>query len=519
MSTQAAGQNAPVDTAGARAAGRGGLAIAVAKVSFILVGFVQQLVFPRILDEAGYGAVSRMLAAVSVVNNVVVAMSLQGVSRVTVQTPEQEREQAIRNVLTIHAVIAVVFSTLFALLAGTIADLLKAPRAATPLRVAAAVVLCYGVYAPLVGALNGKKRFLDQAALDIFYGLSRTVAMTTMAWVFARFLGGDGALGAAVGFVAAATIIIPVAIWRNGLGRSGAGGPSAAEYLKFLLPIFAAQGGLNLLLQLDLLLLSRVSGTYAAAMGLGEKEADKLLAPYRASQLFGFLPYQLLMSVQFVLFPMLAKASSDGDSAAVKRLTRIGMRLAFVLTGLIAGSIAALAPHLVRFAFPESIALQAAPFARVYSLGLGGLAILGVASAALASLRRERWSMALTWLAAALVFVSISAFRPDGSFGPALLKSTAYATAGAMGVSGLIGAVALHRAAGALVSPLTILRVGLAVVVVVALGSFTPWLGKLLTPVVAVLAALVYLVVLVVSGELGTSDLDLVRAVLARRRK
>lgn len=519
MTTQARAETAPQDQAGARAAGRGGLAIAVAKVSFILVGFVQQLVFPRILDEAGYGAVSRMLAVVSVVNNVVVAMSLQGVSRMVVQSSDGEREQTVRRMLGIHAVLAIVISTVFALLAGTIAELLEAPRAAVPLRVAAGVVLCYGVYAPIVGALNGKKRFLDQAGLDIFYGLSRTAAMTTAAWLFARFLGGDGALGAAVGFVLAATLIIPIALWRNGIGRAGPGGPTTSEYLKFLLPVFAAQGGLNLLLQLDILLLSEASGEYARLVGLDDKEADKLLGPYRASQLFGFLPYQLLMSVQFVLFPMLAKASADSDPIAVKRLTRIGMRLAFVLTGLIAGTIASLAPHLLRFAFPESIALQAAPFARVYALGLSALAILGVASSALASLRHERWSMALTWLAAGLVFLAILVFRPGGTFGPALLKSTAYATAGAMLTAGVIGALALRRAAGALVSPLTVVRVIAAVAVIVAIGSYAPWLGKLLTPVLAMGIAVLYVALLVITGELGGSDLDLVRAVLSRRRR
>ncbi len=502
----------------ARTAGRGGLAIAVAKVSFILVGFIQQLIFPRILDEAGYGAVSRMLAVVSIINNVVVAMSLQGVSRMVVQAPDAEKDAAVRKTLTVHLVIALICSSAFALLAGTIANTLEAPRAANPLRVAAGVVLCYGVYAPLVGALNGKKRFLDQAGLDIFYGVSRTVAMTAAAWLFARFLGGDGALGAAVGFVAAAALIVPIAAWRNGIGRSGAGGPSTGEYLKFLLPLFAAQGGLNLLLQLDLLLLSEASGEYARLLGMDDKEADKLLGPYRASQLFGFLPYQLLMSVQFVLFPLLAKASSEGDRAGVERLTRGGMRLAFVLTGLIAGTISALAPHLVRFAFPENIALQAAPFVRVYTLGLSALAILGVASSALASLRRERWSMALTWVAAALVFGSIMVFRPSQSFGPELLRATAYSTAGAMVTAGVLAAVALWRAAGALVRPLTLVRVFFAVAVVIALGSQAPWLGKLLTPVLAIGVAVVYVVALIATGEIGRADLELVRAVLARRR-
>ena len=64
----------------------------------------------------------------------------------------------------------------------------------------AIVVLCYGVYAPLVGGLNGRRRFLDQAGLDIFYGFFRTFSMVGGAYLFAKVLSGDGSLGAAAGF-------------------------------------------------------------------------------------------------------------------------------------------------------------------------------------------------------------------------------------------------------------------------------------------------------------------------------
>jgi O-antigen/teichoic acid export membrane protein len=105
---------------------------------------------------------------------------------------------------------------------------------------------------------------------------------------------------------------------RTGIGKAATNArdakPSASEYLKFLLPLIVAQAGLNLLLQTDLLLLSEAAGEHARTTGLDAKEADKLLAPYRAVQLFGFLPYQLLMSVQFVLFPLLAKASAENAS-------------------------------------------------------------------------------------------------------------------------------------------------------------------------------------------------------------
>ena len=126
--------------------------------------------------------------------------------------------------------------------------------------------------------------------------------------------------------------------------------------------------------------------------------------------------------------------------------------------------------------------------------------------------------MALTWVAAALVFGSIMVFRPSQSFGPELLRATAYSTAGAMVTAGVLAAVALWRAAGALVRPLTLVRVFFAVAVVIALGSQAPWLGKLLTPVLAIGVAVVYVVALIATGEIGRADLELVRAVLARRR-
>lgn len=520
MTVQSEAEGKP-DNSGAaeREAGRGGIAIAIAKISFVLVGFVQQLVFPRVLDEAGYGSVSRMLAVVSILNNVVVATSLQGVSRTVAAAKPEHQQAAFRTTLQVHAVVALVASTVFALAAGAIADLVEAPSAATPLRVAAGVVLCYGVYAPLVGSLNGRRKFVDQAGLDIFYGVSRTFAMTVGAYIVARLLGGDGALGAAIGFVAAAVIIIPVAISRSGLGKKGPGGPSVLEYIMFLLPVFFAQAGLNLLLQADLLLLSNAAGKHARLMGLDPKEADKLLGPYRASQLFGFLPFQLLMSVQFVLFPLLAKAHGAGDAEGVRGLTRSGMRTALVLTGLIGGSIASLAPHLLRFAFPDSIAMGGVPFVRLYVLGLASLAILGVSSSALASLRREGLSMALTWGAVGLVFIAVLASRRGDSFGPDLLKSTAYATAAAMVTAGVVGAALLRYAAGALMSPVAFVRVAAATGITVIVGSFVPWMGKLVVPLMGIAMAAFYIVVLIVLGELTKKDIAMLKNVLGRRRK
>ena len=103
------------DGATARAAGRGGLAIAGAKVAFILFGFAQQLILPRLVGVDGYGQVALVLSVVSILNNVIVATSIQGVSRAVSSAPAGREDQAFRATLRVHVALAMVVSLVFAL--------------------------------------------------------------------------------------------------------------------------------------------------------------------------------------------------------------------------------------------------------------------------------------------------------------------------------------------------------------------------------------------------------------------
>src|ERR1700754_2414690 len=94
-------------------AGRGGLAVLVAKVFFILTGLVQQALLPRAIGRADYGALARVFAVSNVFNNVVVASSTQGVSRTVAAAGAHERE-ALRATLAVHGVIAIIAGILLA---------------------------------------------------------------------------------------------------------------------------------------------------------------------------------------------------------------------------------------------------------------------------------------------------------------------------------------------------------------------------------------------------------------------
>ena len=502
----------------ARTAGRGGLMIVAAKISFILFGFVQQILLQHLLGEVVYGETSLVNASVGVVNNVMVAASIQGVSRTVAAAPVDRAEQYYRRALGYHAVIAVLMAGAFAALAGPLASFVHAEHITTPLRVVALIVLLYGLYAPIVGSLNGRKRFVEQGGLDIVYGVTRTVGITLGVVLFLR-AGQSGTMGFCLGFVGAAALILPASVWRAGLGKGGGGEPALGAYLRFLVPVAVAQGFLNLLLRTDFFLLRRFAGQAALAQGAASGVADGLLGVYQGVQLYAFLPYQLLMSITFILFPMLARADADGDRAAVRGYTRMGVRLAFVFTGLICGTVAALAPHVLRMASPEGIWKNGGDTLRILALGMGSLSVLGISCAALTSLRRERLAVAVTCTAVAVVAIACRLLVPAAQLGNEMLVRTAIATTIGLSVAMVIAAVLVTRVAGGFVPVLTAVRVPIAIAAVVALGWKMPWLGKVAVPVQAVGIGVAYVIALAVLREIGREDVALVKRALGRGKK
>ena len=75
----------------------------------------------------------------------------------------------------------------------------------------------------------------------------------------------------------------------------------------------------------------------------------------------------------------------------------------------------------------------------------------------------------------------------------------------------------VHRTAGAVVAPLTLLRVAGSIAAVIVIAHQLPSPGKMMTLVYAACLPVLYIAFLLITRELGREDLDLARAVLRRR--
>jgi stage V sporulation protein B len=338
-------------------------------------------------------------------------------------------------------------------------------------------------------------------------------------WLERAGIGGLGGVeGATLGFAASALVVLLVALARVGTGRSGTGGVKVSVYLRFLGPILLSQVLLNLLFQADQLLLRRFAADAAMAAGMEARAADPLVGAYRAIQLFCFLPYQLVLSVAIVLFPLVARAHRDAQKETVGRYVEQAMRLALIVGGLVVSVTASLAEPLLRLVFGADTAELGAASMRILALGLGSLALLGVLTAVLNALERPRLGVIVTGLAFVLV-VALCFGRARGvAFGAELLRQTAIATSIAMVAATLVAAWLVRQHAGRVLALLTLVRVMIALAAAFAAASLWPKPSGVLTLIASGLPASVYLLALFVTREVRTAELSRVGRMLGRRR-
>jgi len=245
--------------------------------------------------------------------------------------------------------------------------------------------------------------------------------------------------------------------------------------------------------------------------------ADEWVAVYRGCQFFAFLPYQLVLSIAQILFPMVARAHAGGDTAAVKLYVARGARISAIACGLFVVVIATMPETVLTLGFGKVIAARGAASLRVLVVGQGAFTLFGIGTTVLASLGRERVSAALSFLLLVLLSVGVWLASSRASFGEAQLMATARATSVTLAVGFVAMLFAVRRFAGAFVPAMTLARVLAMVALFFAFGLYIPRVGLLWTPVVALGVAIAYLVGLIVLRELSGEDLAMVRSLVNRR--
>ncbi|MEP6655409.1 MAG: oligosaccharide flippase family protein, partial [Myxococcales bacterium] len=485
-------------------AGKGALFIGAAKVFFMLSGFVQQVLLARLVNVAGVGAFGAVNSAISMVNNTVVQATIQGVSKFTAE--DDSRTEAVkRTALGIQTLAGIIIALAFFLGAPLIAEFEKAPSYVPYYRIAAAIPLLYAVYAVFVGSVNGQRRFRAQAGFDMTFSSAKTVLLLGGAAV-------AGIAGAFAGFALAALVIVVVAARVVGLPRlrtAGAAVFPAARLGAFMLTI----GGYNLLLNVELLydqpLLHHFAGLVDPARG------GVIAGHYQALRTLALLPYQALLVVTFVIFPLISRSTFAADREATRAYVTQTLRVALILATAMGVALGARPAALIAILFrPEY--QEGARALPILVVGECCLALLAVTCAILNAAGRPLAALCLmattvlSGLGAAYVMV------PGAALGSDMLVAMALAAAGGMVLGFVLATTYVRVRLGGSVPARTIVRVVLAAAAAVMVGRVLPGHGRVVGLAITVLVAVVYFAMLVVLREFGPTDRAKFRKILKR---
>jgi len=502
------------ESATVREVGRGAIYIALAKVWFMLAATATNLLLPRLLSPRAYGDYGVVVRLVSLLNMMTVIGLLQSVSRLTAEHPAAAaalRRRAALIAAIASAAIAAVFAASAPLIAGALLDT-GLQRA---IALAAFITAGYGIYAAGVGVINGLRRFRTQALLDMGFSLAKCVGVLGAAIGFVYVMrptaadDNGGTIAGVLGFAGAAALLALIAQFAARRATVAASEPAvigwsqlARKLLSFAGAVMLYQALLNALMSVDLLLVKRhASGELASAAGL-----------YNAAVNVAQIPYAGVVAITFVAFPLISASTFGADAAATRRYVRTSFRYGALFAIGCAAAIAGSAGDLLALLFPTGYGAANTALALLV-IGYAILALVAIGCTILNAAGRPLWSFAAVATATAVASAVIVAFIDR--FG---LVAAATGTMTGAAVALALVLLFLWRATHSGPALLSTLRIASAGVIASAIGALLPRLGALWALPEMVGLGLIYLLLLVASRELGAGDLDLVRALLGRRR-
>jgi O-antigen/teichoic acid export membrane protein len=494
---------------------RGGLQLMLAKLVHTFAGFGLFFFLAEIFQRAmgvdgtaAFGVYGTLLVIVNPLNMMFAQGTLQLVSRTVASRPELNPADVFKACARVQLPFVLGFLALFQLGAPYIAEnFLNDASYTTGLRIGGVIPLCYAVRCLYQGYCNGTRRFREQSWIDMGSSTLR------MLLVLGGAAAGFGAVGALLGFVAAALIMMVVAmVWIRPV-------PGEQKARIELRELFAFQGKVLAVTLVTFFLMSLDQVAVKALAHSDPAVADRLAGYFTGNLKIAQIPWGIISALVWVLFPLMAENS--GNKQKQLATLRQGFRLVLLLLvpvcavlhstahetyGLVFGSTARRALEL-----GDPLSVVSGPL-EVLSIGYLSFGLLIVASMLITAQGRAGTSLLI--MSATLGLCRLLTTWLVVEHGP-----VGAAVGSAIGWSvGLVAACAvLVRSHGAIVSGLSVLRIGLAGVAIWGVAQLVPGSGLMLLPRDASLG-LVYAATIFLLREVDLAELkDLARAIRGRR--
>ncbi len=465
-------------------------AVLVGGAHFVLAAssYVVAIVLARVLGPADYGTFGLIYSLLMATELVVQFGAPAAISRLIAERPDQDRQLTATGLAFVLAVYGLVFVASW-ISAPWLAAVFRIPERAWLFRIAALDLPFYGAYLLLENVLSGRRDFTGKSIALFAYGMTKLVGIGGLAFA------GLTLQGAFIVNVVASIVGLSIVLVRMGPVALRPEVESARNLIKLAAPLALIEGGVQLLLYVDLWSLSLFGGA----------SDSSTQGYYVAAKSIARLPMMISLALNGVLIPSLAHAMASGNRGDALRFLHGTTR--FLAIALIPGC--------------ALIAVKAEPimsllFSRQYAAGgaLLGLLVFGsgllftvfsVLLTILLAIGRQRIAAMLA------VGVIVPAFVANALLVPRFgARGAAIATIVAAGIGTIATGTALRVSLGSLMEFKVLPKILFATACVCALASVVQMEG--LGLVVGLPALMVaYIALGMMLGVISKSDLDVAR--------
>ena len=458
---------------------RGFVLLTLGQVLFIICGYATHVILARSLGPAEYGTYGVVLSALSTVALVLTGGMPEAIAKFAAERPA-DAEAIFAQGMGIQFRFSILLTLAYAASSPLIGLALHDSALTPALALSALAVPPVALYAVVVGAFNGQRRFMAQALVVGGYGVSRAILVIVLA---ARFQ----IWGAVIGFILAPLLTTSFAL--PGILRRKAPGLLESRALwRFARPVIGFTIALTLLMGLDLFIVKSLV-----------HDAD-LVGCYVAAATIAKVPYFFFSALGVVLLPIVSSAGAD-DGGHVLTTARDAIRLIFAVALGVAAVGAPFSRALLQLLYGERYVAAALPLALLI-VAMTIFTLTFIVAYTLNGLGHPGIAMRLTALGLgleALLAVPVThQFGPAGAAAASCVVSVAVLAALVLGSRPLLGVVIPLR---------SLLRLSVAFVVTLAIGCAVPhvrpahllWCAPL---------AIGYVVALVLMRELSWPELS-----------
>jgi O-antigen/teichoic acid export membrane protein len=495
MASLAAQESKPGTSADSIAAiaGRGTIYITAAKIWFMVSGYGIAITLTYLLTPEDYGIYKVVINTVSIINAVIVTGTYQTVSRYIAQE-EAKADSVKAKALALQVYVGGAATLAFFLLAPVVARFLNDSRLTNYLRLASLITLAYAFYSVYTGYFNGQRKFLLQASLDAAYSTLKLAFIIVFVWM------GFGVMGGVGGFALAAICVLALSAIL-GRGSSRKGEVRLGELFTFQSYLLLFTFVLTLLQKVDLMLIKSLSSPEA-------RMASENAAFYGASIDVANLTYQIIISITFVIFPLVSRSTFEDDRGRTRSYISNTLRYSIMIMALTATLFSANANEVLRVIYREAYQAGASALS-IVAFGMLFFGLLYVLTTIISASGHPKVSLIVGVMTLGASTVLNAVLIPR--FG---LAGAASATTASMLMGVLAACAYLGRKFGALMPFWSAVRIATCAGAVYGLSLLLSPSSKVIIIAKLVALSVFYVLALIASREIGQSDLRTIARVI-----